>query len=63
MTEVLQYKSMFTKEELELIKAMLNTGITIPIGASETVVSLKNKIENELKNYEEIKITGTNEQN
>lgn len=61
---MLQCSSMFTKEELVLIKNLFSLkDVTVSIVASETVVSIKNKIENELKNYEEIKITGTNEQN
>lgn len=49
---MLQYRSMFTKEELELVKGLLNSDINIPIKWAGTASSLKTKVEEELKTLE-----------
>lgn len=44
---------MFTKDELNLINAFLNSDLNIPVKFVDVVVSLKEKVQNELKNHEE----------
>lgn len=43
---------MFTKEELELVKGLLNSDINLPIKWAGTASSLKTKVEEELKTLE-----------
>ena len=40
------------KEELELIKAFLNSDFNIPVKFADVVVSLKAKVDNELKSHD-----------
>ena len=39
---------MFTKEELQIIKAILSSDITVPVSVAELVVSIKKKVAEQL---------------
>ncbi len=43
---------MFTKDELNLIQAFLNSDLNVPVKFADLVVSLKEKVSNELKSFE-----------
>lgn len=48
MKKVILYKRMFTKEELQIIKAIFSSDITLPVSVAELVVSIKNKVAEQL---------------
>jgi hypothetical protein len=43
---------MFTKDELNLIQAFLNSDLNVPVKFADLVVSLKEKVSNELKTHD-----------
>ena len=48
---------MFTKDELNLFKAFLNSDLNIPVKFAEVVISAKAKIESQLEVKEEAPTT------